>query len=203
MAKKAEAKQGEPAKPVIEAALRLAAERGWADLALADIAVAAKLPLADLYASYPSKTAILAGLSRQVDREVLAGLKSSSDESTRDRLFDLLMKRFDALLPYRDGLSAVARDLGRDPVAALCGLGQFARSMALMLEAAGVSSSGFAGVLRTKGLGAIYLATMRDWFRDDSTDKARTMAALDARLRRAEGWAHRLDRRARPSTSPG
>jgi len=201
MAKKAEAKQADPAKPVIEAALRLAAERGWADLALADIAAAAKLPLADLYASYPSKTAILAGLGRQVDREALAGLEAGSEESTRDRLFDLIMKRFDALAPYRDGLAAVARDLGRDPLAALCGLGQFARSMALMLEAAGVSSSGLAGTVRTKGLGAIYLATMRDWFRDDSTDKARTMAALDARLRRAESWAHRLDRRGRAKSA--
>jgi len=202
MAKKAETKQADPARHVIEAALRLAAERGWANLALADIAAAAKLPLADLYASYPSKTAILAALSREVDRKVLAGLEADVGESTRDRLFDLIMKRFDALAPYRDGLSAVARDVGRDPLAALCGLGQFARSMALMLEAAGVSSSGIAGTLRTKGLGAIYLATMHDWFRDDSADKARTMAALDARLRRAEAWAHRLDRHGR-AKSPG
>jgi len=203
MAKKAETKRAEPAQPVIEVALRLAAERGWANLALADIAAAAKLPLADLYASYPSKTAILAALSRSVDRRVLAGLEGGSEESTRDRLFDLIMKRFDALAPHRDGLAAVARDAGRDPLAALCGLGPLARSMALMLEAAGVSSSGLAGALRTKGLGAIYLATMRDWFRDDSADKARTMAALDARLRRAESWAQRLDRRARPAATAG
>jgi AcrR family transcriptional regulator len=203
MAKKAEAKAADPGRHVIETALRLAAERGWAGLALADIAAAAKLPLADLYASYPSKTAILVALSRLVDRQVLAGLEAGADESTRDRLFDLIMKRFDALVPYREGLSAVARDAGSDPLAALCGLGQLARSMALMLEAAGVSSSGIAGALRTKGLGAIYLATMRDWFRDDSADKARTMAALDARLRRAESWASRLDRRARPAESAG
>jgi AcrR family transcriptional regulator len=195
MARKAEAKQADPGKQVIEAAFRLAAERGWAGLALADIAGAARLSLADLYASYPSKTAILAALGREVDRQVLAGLEGDSEESTRDRLFDLIMKRFDALAPYRDGLSAVARDVGRDPLAALCGMGQLARSMALTLEAAGVSSSGLAGALRTKGLGAIYLATMRDWFRDDSTDRARTMAALDARLRRAESWGRRLDRR--------
>lgn len=203
MAKKAQAKPTDPGMQVIEAALRLAAERGWANLALADIATAAELPLADLYASYPSKTAILVALSRHIDRQVLAGLEPGADESTRDRLFDLIMKRFDALAPHRDGLSAVARDAGRDPLAALCGLGQLARSMALMLEAAGVSSSGLTGALRTKGLGAIYLATMRDWFRDDSADKARTMAALDARLRRAEGWARRLDRRARPAESAG
>lgn len=195
MAKKAEAKPADPAKHVIVVALRLAAERGWAGLALADIAAAAKLSLAELYALYPSKTAILVALSREVDRQVLAGLEPGGDESTRDRLFDLIMKRFDALTPYRDGLAAVARCAGRDPVAAVCGLEQLARSMALTLEAAGVSSSGLAGALRTKGLGVIYLATMRDWFRDDSADKSRTMAALDARLRRAEGWAHRLDRR--------
>ena len=195
MAKKAQTRPADPARHVIEVALRLAAERGWAGLALADIAAAAKLPLADLYASYPSKTAILIGLSRQVDRQVLVGLEPGSEESTRDRLFDLVMKRFDALAPYRDGLSAVARDARRDPLAALCGMGQLARSMALMLEAAGVSSSGLQGALRTKGLGAIYLATMRDWFGDDSSDKARTMAALDAWLRRAETWAGRLDRR--------
>jgi AcrR family transcriptional regulator len=203
MAKKAETKHADPAKHVIEAALRLAAERGWADLALADIAAAAKLPLADLYASYPSKTAILAALSRDVDRQVLAGLEGSAEESTRDRLFDLIMKRFDALAPYREGLSAVARDLGRDPLAALCSVGQLARSMALMLEAAGVPSSGLMGALRTKGLGVIYLATMHDWFRDDSTDKARTMAALDSRLRRAESWARRLDRWPATSASRG
>ncbi|HUL05329.1 MAG TPA: TetR family transcriptional regulator [Candidatus Acidoferrum sp.] len=194
MAKKAETKQADPSKSVIAAALRLAAERGWAALALADIAAAAKLSLAELYATYPSKTAILIALSREVDRQVLAGLEEGGEESTRDRLFDLIMKRFDALAPYREGLSAVARDAGRDPVAALCGMGQLARSMGLMLEAAGVSSSGLVGALRTKALGAIYLATMRDWFRDDSTDKARTMAALDGRLRRAEGWARRFDR---------
>ena len=54
-----QAKPADPGRHVIETALRLAAERGWANLALADIAAAAKLPLADLYASYPSKTAIL------------------------------------------------------------------------------------------------------------------------------------------------
>lgn len=201
MAKKARSKPADPATTVIEVALRLAGERGWAQLALADIAAAADLSLAELYAAYPSKTAILEALARHVDNQVLAGLEGGAEESTRDRLFDLIMKRFDALAPYRDGLNAIARDLRQDPLGALCGTGQLLRSMALMLEAAGVSSSGLRGVLRTKGLAAIYLATMRDWFRDDTADKARTMAALDARLRRAESWAQRLDRGGRAKSS--
>jgi len=195
MAKKPQAKPADLPGRVFEAALKLAAERGWSVIALADIAAAAELSLADLYAAYPSKTAILEALSRDVDRRVLAGAEIDATETPRDRLFDVLMKRFDALAAYRDGLAAIARDARRDPVMVLCGAGQLLRSMAAMLEAAGISSAGLAGALRAKGLGAIYLATLRDWFRDDTADKAKTMAALDGRLRRAESCAKWLDRR--------
>lgn len=186
MAKKPQAKPADLPKRVFDAALRLAAERGWSKIALADIAAAAELSLADLYEMYPSKMAILEALSRQVDRQVLTGAEVEATETPRDRLFDVLMKRFDALAPYRDGLAAIGRDATRDPVMVLCGAVQLLRSMSAMLEAAGISSAGLAGAVRTRGLAAIYLATLRNWFRDDTADKAKTMAALDGRLRRAE-----------------
>jgi len=194
MVKKADSRSEDLPKRIRDAALQLAAEGKWNALALADIAAAAKLSLADVYAVYPSKNAILAAVSREVDHRVLAGLEDAAGESPRDRLFDVLMKRFDALAAHRGGLVTVARDAARDPLAVLCGAQQLRQSMALMLEAAGISSSGLAGELRTKGLTAIYLATMRDWFRDDTADKARTMAALDGRLRRAERYAGWLNR---------
>lgn len=195
MARKAGAKPADIGLTVIEEALRLAAERGWNDLALADIAAAAKLSLGDLYAIFPSKAAILAAFSRNIDRQVLAGTDAGESETPRDRLFDVLMRRFDALTPYRDGLAALARDARRDPTLALSGAGQLLGSMAAMLEAARISSSGIGGQIRTKGLAAIYLATLRDWLRDDTADKAKTMAALDGRLRRAEPWASWLTRK--------
>jgi AcrR family transcriptional regulator len=182
-------------KRIVAAAFRLAAERGWTHVALADIAAAADLSMADLYAIYPSKAAILAAFSRDIDQSVLTGLESDATSSPRDRLFDVLMKRFDALTPHRDGLRAILRDAGRDPALALSGAGPLLRSMALMLEAAGISSSGWSGALKAKALAAIYLATLSDWFGDDTADKARTMAALDGRLRRAEGWTAWLERR--------
>jgi AcrR family transcriptional regulator len=196
MAKKPQPKPADVPHRVFEAALKLAAERGWSKIALVDIAAAADLSLADLYAGYPSKAAILEALGRDVDRRVLAAVEIEPTETPRDRLFDVLMKRFDALAPYRDGLAAVGRDAARDPVMVLCGTGQLLRSMAAMLEAAGISSAGLAGAVWTKGLAAIYLATLRDWFRDDTADKAKTMAALDGRLRRAESCARWLGRRA-------
>jgi AcrR family transcriptional regulator len=187
MAKSSGKKKSAPPKDVIAAALKLAAERGWQAIALADIAAAAGLTLAELHSRYPSKQSILQGFSRDVDRRVVAGADGAdSGESARDRLFDVIMGRFDAMAPYRDGIAAVARDVGRDPLAVLCGANQVLRSMALMLETAGISSTGLVGAVRTKGLAAIYLATLRTWLRDDSADKAKTMADLDAKLRRAE-----------------
>ena len=46
---------------------------------------------------------------RRVDREVLAGSPAHSDpeETARDRLFDVLMRRYDALKPHRAFLRAV------------------------------------------------------------------------------------------------
>ena len=58
-----------------------------------------------------------------------------------------------------------------------------------MLEAAGISASGPFGLLRTKGLLAVWLAALRVWLADDSNDLSRTMAALDRYLRRAERLA--------------
>lgn len=190
---------------VIDAAMALAAERGWRGLTLADIAEAAKLPLSKVYPVFRSKSAILNGLRRQVDAAVMADCDRDADEGgARDRLFDVLMRRFDALQPYKDGLGNVIYDQSRDPCAALCGLSRLSGSMALMLEAAGISSSGPCGALRVRGLSAIYLATLRDWLRDDSADKAQTMAVLDRRLRRAETLLSRLPRRRRgPGSRPG
>ena len=188
------AKKTDIPNQVIDAALGLAAEQGWRGLSLTDIAAAAKLPLSKVYPVYPSKAAVLAGFLHRVDAAVLAEPTEAAG-SARDRLFDVLMRRFDALQPHREALANIAQDELREPLGALCGLCALSRSMALMLEAAGLDSSGLRGALRVKGLGAAYLASFRVWLRDDSADMAPTMAALDGCLRRIEALIQRLPRR--------
>lgn len=180
---------------VIDTAMKLAAERGWRDLSLAEIADAAKLPLSKVYPVFPSKTAILGAFSRQIDAAVLAATELEAGEleageagaregGAHDRLFDTLMRRFDALRPYREALGNIVCAEAGDPVSALCGLCRLGRSMACMLEAARLSATGLRGALRVKALGLAYLATLRVFLRDDSPDMAATMAALDRNLSR-------------------
>jgi AcrR family transcriptional regulator len=170
---------------LVDAALRLAARQGWRPTGVAAIAAEAGLPLDQAYAACPSKLAILAAFHRRIDRAALAGSAGESDASGRDRLFDILMRRFDALQPHKAALRAILRDSIGDP-AALLDAPVVLRSMAWMLEAAGVSADGWRGGLRTQLLAGLYLLVLRDFLDDDSADLAKTMAALDRRLRRAQ-----------------
>jgi len=172
---------------MLDAAMALAAERRWRDIGMADIAARAKVDLATLYAAFPAKSHMLAALARKADEAMLAAPgEIDKAEPARERLMEVLLRRFDALKPYRRAIASAARDGAGDPLALACSGARLLRSMGWALEAAGVGAAGLAGLVRVKGLAAVYLATLAVWLRDDSADLGRTMAALDRNLRRGE-----------------
>lgn len=177
---------------MVRAALELAAERGWRTLALAEVAERAGLSLLDAYRVVPSKASLLASLMASTDRAVLAHGPVDPADPVRDRLFEILMRRLDALQAQRAGMVAILRDLRRDPLSAVWLPLQLGRSFAWMLEAAGVSSAGVAGALKANALAITYLNALRVWIDDDTPDMARTMAALDKGLAQLEQVADRL-----------
>lgn len=181
------ARPADPQAALRDALLRLTAAGGWRDLSYAEIAKEAGLSLSAAYQAYPSKAAILMGIGRDIDARIFAGLEGDPlDGSPKDRLFDLLMRRFDALNQHREAFAALAKDLPRTPGEGLSLLCQLRSSLARMLEAAGISASGLRGALRIEGLSAIYAAALRIWFKDESSDLSKTMAELDKRLSQAE-----------------
>jgi len=187
---------GDPRAALREALLRMVAAGGWRDLSYADIAKDAGLSLAAAYQAYPSKAAILTGIGRDIDARLYASLEEDPlDGSAKDRLFDLLMRRFDALGEHREAYAALAWELPRTPLEAGCLLFQLRRSLANMLEAAGLSASGLRGALRIEGLGAIYAAALRVWLKDDSADLSKTMAELDKRLGQIERCVNMTQRK--------
>jgi len=172
---------------VIDSALSLAESRGWRGITLADIATEAGVTLAQLYGMFPSKRAVLSAYLRRVDRATLEGVEiGAQDGSIRDRLFDIFMRRFDALEPHKRAVASIAADLPRHPLAALCAGARLCQSVAWMAGAAGVDTGGPLGPLRVQALAALYASVLRTWLGDDSEDHAKTMAALDRALKRAE-----------------
>lgn len=183
-----------PREKTIDALMELAAEKPWVDISLSEVAGRAELSLAQLRDAFPSKGAILGGFSRRIDRIVLDGTTEDlAGESAKDRLFDVLMRRFDALKPYKAALDNIEAWAVRDPLA-LVELNRLAvNSMRYMLEAAGVSSEGPLGPVKLQGLVVAWTRTLRVWLADESANSARTMSALDKALERGRVWSERLD----------
>jgi len=140
--------------------------------------------------------ALAAAFMARIDAAVLAGTPGQVDpeETARDRLFDVMMRRYDALRPHRDALRALRRAGTRDPLLALALGPALRRSMGAMLEAASLSSEGLPGALRQNGLLAIHYAVSRVFDRDDTVDLSKTMAALDSRLKMAERWSQLFEK---------
>jgi AcrR family transcriptional regulator len=175
-----------PEQRLIDAALELAAQQGWRRTGLAEIAAAAGLKLHEAYALHRSKASILRAFTRHIDAEVLAGADAAKTEGgTRERLFDTLMRRFDALKPHRQALRAILHDSVGDP-AAIGGMIRLRRSMGWMLAAAGIATAGCRGRVMTHATLGLYLSVLRVFLGDDSADLGKTMAALDRGLQRAE-----------------
>ena len=128
-------KKADRPKHIVKTALGLAAAGRWSSVSLRDIAEASDVSLAELHELYPSKVAIVRAHFRAVDETVLkTTFAFETDDSARDRLFDVLMRRFDALSEDRDGVLSILHALRCDPLAALCLADTFAGSMRWMLE---------------------------------------------------------------------
>ncbi|MCC2112530.1 MAG: TetR/AcrR family transcriptional regulator [Hyphomicrobiales bacterium] len=181
-------------RKIIDALLALAAETPWHQIDLNAIADKAGITLAALRKGFSSKFEILEAFAAMIDAEVLEAIdKEMADEPARERLSDVLMNRFDALAPYKEGLRAIHKALAGDPLFAAAWNKIAVSSQHWMLAAAGISSAGLGGLMRAQGLVFAYARTFRIWLDDDDPGLAKTMAALDRNLARGERWLTRAE----------
>ena len=204
---------------IVDAALKLIAEQGWSVVDLDSVAEASGVERDEVYRLTPTRAAMLELFARRIDLDVAdigaspppdgasddgasdggasdgAGGDGEDGESApaaddaRDRVFDVLMRRFDALDSYREAIVVLSRELPRDPASLAALAPQAHRSFAMMLREAGIADRGIVGRLRVAALIGVWMATLRIWLADDSADKERTMAALDRHLRRLFDWS--------------
>jgi ubiquinone biosynthesis protein COQ9 len=182
-----------PREKIIDAAVRLAVEAGWDTLPLDRIAARADINLGVLRQEFASKPQILAAFTRAVDDAVMAKITVEPDISTRERLFDVLMTRFEIMAPYKAGLRRIHDDLRRHPGQGLAQLFTMARSQYWMLTTAGVTADGPTSALRIPGILGIYASIFKTWLDDEEPGLSKTMAALDSHLQRGERIMTRLN----------
>ncbi|MFQ5347023.1 MAG: TetR family transcriptional regulator [Rhodothalassiaceae bacterium] len=177
---------------IIDTALRLIAERKWAETKVADVIREAGVSEADFYAEFDGLLSVVIAASRRVNAAMMdAKAEFDPDDSPRDKLFALIMARFDAAEPWRKAIGELNRAAPRDPVLAAAAGQMLTQTAALALEAAGIDTRGPLGFARTNAfmVGVLWPAA-RAWIRDDTPDRSKTMAELDRCLARAEMLAN-------------
>jgi len=182
------APKGDPRARIVDALLQLAAERRFEDISIRDIAARAGVSLVEFRDAFPSKGAVLGGLNRLIDRAALAvPLADDSAAPVRDRLFEALMSRLDAMAPYKAGLREIVAWLRRDPSALPQMNRAILNSLRFLLETAGIDCEGPTGALKLQGLVFAWIRIVDVWLDDAEEGLSRTMAAVDQELTRGEG----------------
>jgi AcrR family transcriptional regulator len=180
---------------IVDAALELAEERGWANVRLYQVAERAGLSLAEVGAEFRDLDAVAnAWFAR-----ALAALESLpaadlAGRSPPERLHAAVMHWFDALSPHREVTLEMlgAKLYLSHPHHWVSMVFDLSRLVHWFLDAARIASTGRRRQLAEAGLTAIVLAGLRVWRRDDSTGQERTRAYLRRRLAASDRWLGRL-----------
>lgn len=172
-------------RAVAAAALKVAETKPWRDVTVFDIAAAMGAPIEDL-AGLTVGDAVDA-VEEAFDAAAAKGVQGVDDQVlVRDRLFDLAMRRFEAMETARGGVRAIEIALERDPAALAHQHIRTVRTARWLLALAGIEADGVPGVARAQGLAVILAQARSAWRQDDAGDFVKTMAALDKALRQAE-----------------
>lgn len=173
-----------------DALIALLMQHPFEEIGLAEVAGRAGLKLTALRAEFGSTLAIWAAHIKDIDNAVLsADTADMAEEPLRERLFDVEMRRIEAMTPYREATRSMMHSARRNPPLALALNALAVRSQTWMLEAAGISASGARGALRAQGAAIMFARTVKVWLDaddDEANDKA--MAELDKGLAKAERW---------------
>jgi hypothetical protein len=172
---------------LIAAAFALGADEGWGKVSAAAAAQRAGLDLTVARERFAHPGMILARFGKFADVHALTG--ALTEGPARERLFDILLRRFDYLQMHRAGVVALLKALPLQPAWAAYLARATLDSMGWMLEGAGISAQGLGGGLRKRGLGLVWAWGLRAWLNDESQDLTATMAAVDTALNRADQLA--------------
>ena len=171
---------------LLEAALGLVEREGWQAYGPLRLARETGAGLAEIVTQLGDRADILAAMGRRADMAMIdVEVDDLAEMSPKERVFELMMRRFESLRAARPALRRLRREAA--PEVWLQGLGNLRRAMKLVVEAADLAGHGPRRAVVGAALASAYLRTGRVWLDDDSEDLSRTLAELDTQLDRIGG----------------
>lgn len=168
------------------AAFRLAGVMEWQSVSLWMVADEAGLDVAVVRDLYPDQNILLQNIVQHMDDGILADFSYDPACSCKDRLFDVLMERFDAMNVNRTAHLSFLRSFGWVQCDKPRHIKLYVQSLERYMRAAGLETDGLAGMGRVAAFSLAYLYVLYKWAMDDTQDLSPTMAVLDQMLGRLE-----------------
>jgi hypothetical protein len=158
-----------------------------------DIAAQSGRAVVEFYPSTPADA--FEAIDDYFDRKAAEGAAPPEASAlARDRVFDAAMRRFEAMEEERAGVLALDKAMERDAIARAASFARAGKSARWLLALAGEN----ADPARVQALALVLIQARAAWRGDEAGDFAKTMAALDKGLRRAESFFDSVDRMFKP-----
>ncbi|OJX09855.1 MAG: hypothetical protein BGO77_05425 [Caedibacter sp. 37-49] len=168
----------------VETALEMLKDTSWDALTMEALAAKMSLTPIQLYTLFPTRCDLLKGIVQLLDEKMISLYQEGKESlSLHEKLFDIIMCRFEALESYKKALKNIFLTVWRDPISFPSGIFSGFHSMRLILETVGVPVEGIKGGLNIKILSFFYLYTLKIWFEDETQDMAKTLAQVDQGLK--------------------
>lgn len=182
-------------KKLALATFQLTAKHGWEVWTFDQLAKATKTSASEIKKSFAHKNDLLPMLVAFIDEQVCQSVgEIDATAAPHDRLFEIMMARFDYLQQQRAAILNIITATRKDPSLARVLLPAQLHAMAHMLSLAGLAQTDMRQQITSVGLLFVYGLTAYAWQKDDSRDMSKTMATLDRHLRRTEKCAEFLFR---------
>jgi AcrR family transcriptional regulator len=205
MAEKGEARKRAKPRPkaedlsarIVDTALELAEELGWEGLRLRELAAQVGIPMGELLMHYRDKDALANAWFGRAWQAMLAEPPSGfARQPAEGRLYLLMMRWFDALAGHREVTGQMLKEklYPAHPHHWVPLLFNLSRTVHWLRDAALLDARGRRRQIEEIGLSALFLATLRVWLNDESTDQTRTREYLTSRLSGADRFMARCCR---------
>jgi hypothetical protein len=172
----------EIAQSLTGAALDLAEEALFETVSFRSILERAGFTMADCAAAGITMAKLLDLLDRDLDRQMLeAATEVDPAQSAKDRLFEVVIARFDALEARRAAWTSILLAERGQPREQAARIARRGRTASWVLMAAGIKQSGLTGAARLVGVTRILRLCETAWLQD-GPELSATMACLDKEL---------------------
>ena len=165
------------------------ASDGWQSIDLEKLSHECDFDVLNVTGGIRNKIDLLVAFSAFIDTTVNQSIDADLKDDQipiRERLLEALLIRFEALAPYKAGVTKLMKTFPPNPTFVVIGSKSLKLSMQATLTAVGLEAKGIQGAIRVKGLCMIFMSGVCAWAKDNSEDLSATTRILDERLKQTE-----------------